>query len=119
MTLTNEVVLLGKSNTWCPRIRRLYCSAQLLRYLLFSFIAPSRPPVIVMSPTFSSRSITVNWTEIPCIQCNERLIRYEVPSGEGNISWRSFTANRLTPFTNYTFKFVESIVKIMGHILTL
>ena len=75
--------------------------------VLFSFIAPSGPPVIVMSPTVSSRSITVNWNEIPCIQRNGRIIRYEVefgPSGEGTISGRSFTANELTPFTNYTFQ---------------
>ena len=60
-----------------------------------------------MYPTVSSRSITVNWTEIPCIQRNGRIIEYEVefgPSGEGNISGRSFTANELTPFTDYTFK---------------
>ena len=60
-----------------------------------------------MSPTVSSRSITVNWTEIPCIQRNGRIIRYEVefgPSGEGTISGRSFTANELTLFTNYTFR---------------
>ena len=62
--------------------------------------------MIVMSPTVSSRSITVNWNEIPCIQRNGRIIRYEVefrPSREGTISGRSFTANGLTPFTNYTF----------------
>ena len=41
------------------------------------------------------------------MQRNGRIIRYEVefgPSGKGNISRRSFTANRLTPFTNYTFR---------------
>ena len=61
----------------------------------------------MIPPTVSSRSITVNWNEIPCIQHNGRIIRYEVefgPSGEGTISGRSFTANRLTPFTNYTFQ---------------
>ena len=63
-----------------------------------------------MPHTVSSRSITVNWNEIPCIQRNGRNIRYEVefgPSGEGTtsmISERSFTANELTPFTNYTFR---------------
>ena len=75
--------------------------------MLFSFIAPSGPPVIVMSPTVSSRSITVNWNEIPCIQRNGMITGYEVefgPSGEGTISGRSFTANGLTPFTNYTFQ---------------
>ena len=75
--------------------------------VLFSFIAPIGPPVIVMSPTVSSRSITVNWNEIPCIQHNGRIIRYDTafgPSGEGTISGRSFTANGLMPFTNYTFR---------------
>ena len=63
-----------------------------------------------MSPTVSSRNITVNWNEIPCIQRNGRNIRYEVefgPSGgvtTSMISGRSFTANGLTPFTNYTFQ---------------
>ena len=63
--------------------------------------------MIAMPPTVSSRSITVNWNEIPCIQHNGRITRYEVefiPSGEGTISGRSFTANGLTPFTNYTFR---------------
>ena len=84
----------------------MYCNSQPFK-VLFSFIVPSVPPVIVMSPTVSSRSITVNWNEIPCIQRNGRIIRYEVqfgPSGEGTISGRSFTANGLTPFTNYTFQ---------------
>ena len=78
--------------------------------VLFSFIAPSGPPVIAMSPTVSSRSITVNWNEIPCIQRNGRIIRYEVefgPSEKGTtsmISSKSFTANGLIPFTNYTFQ---------------
>ena len=60
-----------------------------------------------MPPTVSSRSITVKWNEIPCIQHNGRIIRYEVefrPSGEVTTSGRSFTANGLTPFTNYTFQ---------------
>ena len=63
--------------------------------------------MIVMPPTVSSRSITVNWNEIFCIQRNGRIFRYEVefrPSGEGTISGRSFTANGLIPFTNYTFR---------------
>ena len=63
--------------------------------------------MIVMPPTVSSRSITVNWNEIPCLQRNGRIIRYEVefgPSGEGTISGRSFTTNGLIPFTNYTFR---------------
>ena len=63
--------------------------------------------MIVMSPTVSSRIITVNWNEIPCIQRNGRIIRYEVefgPSADGTISGRSFTAIGLTPFTNYTFR---------------
>ena len=60
-----------------------------------------------MPPTVNSNSITVNWNEIPCIQRNGRIIRYETafgPLGEGTISGRSFTANRLMPFTNYTFR---------------
>ena len=88
----------------CAHIRRPYCNTQPLSIVLFT--APSRPPV-VMPPTVSSRSITVNWNEIPCIQRNGRIIRYEVefgPAVEGTISGRSFTANGLIPFTNYTFQ---------------
>ena len=61
----------------------------------------------MLPPTVNSRSITVNWNEIPCIQQNGMVTRYEVefePSGEGTISGRSFTVNRLTPFTDYTFQ---------------
>ena len=66
--------------------------------------------MIVMPPTVSSRSITVNWNEIPCLQRNGMIIRYEVEFGPSGgvttsvISERSFTANELTPFTNYTFQ---------------
>ena len=63
--------------------------------------------MIFMPPTVSSRSVTVNWNEIPCIQRNGRIITYDTafgPSGGGTISGRSFTANRLMPFTNYTFR---------------
>ena len=75
--------------------------------VLFSFIAPSGPPMIVMPPTVSSRSITVNWNEIPCIDRNGMIIRYDTAFGslgDGTISGRSFTANGLAPFTNYTFQ---------------
>ena len=73
---------------------------------LFSFIAPSGPPVILMPPTVSSRSITVNWTKIPCLQHNGMITRYEVEFGLSGevVAGRSFTANGLTPFINYTFR---------------
>ena len=105
----NRVILLGKEYNMVSSYQEIVLQYSAIE-VLFSFIAPSKPPVIVMSPTFSSRSITVNWNEIPCIQRNGRIIRYEVefgPSGgvtTSMISGRSFTASGLTPFTNYTFQ---------------
>ena len=59
-----------------------------------------------MSHTVSSRSITVNWNEIPCILRNGMITRYDTEFGSSDeaVSGRSFTANGLTPFTNYTFR---------------
>ena len=65
-----------------------------------------------MSSTVTSTSITVVWEEINCIDRNGRITSYDVMYGElgevmrmmSGISERSFTANELRPFTNYTFQ---------------
>ena len=62
-----------------------------------------------MSSTVTSTSITVVWEDI---NCNGRITSYDVMYGVlgedmmmmSNISERSFTADELTPFTEYTFQ---------------
>ncbi len=73
-------------------------------------LAPSAPPRDVM-PTTTSRSITVTWDTITCIERNGIITSYTVEFGpSGNPTMRTgitaltFTANGLTPFTNYTFQ---------------
>ena len=63
-----------------------------------------------MSSTVTSTSITVVWEDINCIDRNGRITSYDVIFGEtgeammmrSGISERSFTADELRPFTNYT-----------------
>ena len=65
-----------------------------------------------MSSTVTSTSITVVWEDINCIDRNGRITSYDVMHGVlgeammmmSNISGRSFTADDLKPFTNYTFQ---------------
>ena len=65
-----------------------------------------------MSSTVTSTSITVVWEDISCIDRNGRITSYDVMFGvlgeammmRSGISERSFTADGLTPFTNYTFQ---------------
>ena len=76
------------------------------------YIVPTGPPRNVMSSTVTSSSITVVWEEISCIDRNGRITSYDVMFGvleeammmRSSISERSFTANGLTHFTNYTFQ---------------
>ncbi len=77
------------------------------------FIAPSAPPRNVMPTITTSRSITVTWDTITCIERNGIITSYTVEFGpSGNPTMRTgiteltFTAstNGLTPFTNYTFQ---------------
>ena len=63
-----------------------------------------------MSSTVTSTSITVVWGDIGCIDRNGRITSYDVMYGvlgeamvmRSGISGRSFTADDLRPFTNYT-----------------
>ncbi len=59
----------------------------------------------------TSRSITVTWDTIACIERNGIITSYTVefgPSGNtltiAGITELTFTANELTPFINYTFR---------------
>ena len=59
----------------------------------------------------TSRSITVTWDTIECIERNGILTGYTVvfqEPGWANVSSntvdRTFSATELTPFTNYTFQ---------------
>ena len=64
-----------------------------------------------MTPSIISRSITVTWDTIECIECNGIITGYTVVFQEqgganvpGNTVDRTFSATELTPFTNYTFQ---------------
>ena len=58
----------------------------------------------------TSRSISVSWDAIACIDQNGPNFRYEVEFQQngtataGTISNLMFTANGLVPFTDYTFR---------------
>ena len=66
-----------------------------------------------MTPSTTSRSISVSWSTIECIERNGVITNYTVVfqeqggaviPGEVNVMDRTFTASGLTPHTNYTFK---------------
>ena len=78
------------------------------------FSAPTGPPRDVTLST-TSRSVTVSWSTIECIErnYNGETIDYTVVfqeqggaviPGEVNVMDRTFTASGLTPHTNYTFR---------------
>ena len=61
----------------------------------------------------TSRSVTITWRQIECIERNGEITDYTVVlqeqggamiSGEVNVMDRTFTASGLTPHTNYTFR---------------
>ncbi len=64
-----------------------------------------------MPTDITSRSITVTWDTITCIERNGIITSYTVEVGpSGNPTMRTgiteltFTANGLTPFSNYIFR---------------
>ena len=79
----------------------------------FILVAPTRPPRDVTAST-TSRSVSVSWSTIECIERNGVITNYTVvfqeqggaviPAGEVNVMDRTFTASGLTPHTNYTFR---------------
>ena len=78
-------------------------------------VAPTRPPRDV-TPSTTSRSVSVSWSTIECIERNGEITNYTVVfleqggaviSGEVNAMDRTFIASGLTPHTNYTFRVAE------------
>ena len=72
--------------------------------------APTASPHINTSST-TSRSVSVSWTQIRCIERNGPITNYTVEFQEvggalipGVVMNRTFTASGLTPYTNYTFR---------------
>ena len=66
-----------------------------------------------MTPSTTSRSVSVSWSTIECIERNGEITNYTVVfqeqggaviHGEVNVMDRTFTASGLTPHTNYTFR---------------
>ena len=77
-------------------------------------VAPTRPPHDV-TPSTTSRSVSVSWSTIECIERNGEIMitNYTVVfqeqggaviPGEVNVMDRTFTATGLSPYTNYTFR---------------
>ena len=78
----------------------------------FILVAPTKPP-LDMTPSTTSRSVSVSWRTIECIERNGEITNYTVVfqeqggaviPGEVNVMDRTFTASGLTPHTNYTFR---------------
>ena len=76
------------------------------------FSAPTGPPRDV-TPSTTSRSVSVSWSTIECIERNGVITNYTVVfqeqggaviPGEVNVMDRTFTASGLTPHTTYTFR---------------
>ena len=73
--------------------------------------APSASPRSINTTSTSSRSVSVSWTKIRCIERNGPITNYTVEFQEvggalipGVVVNRTFTASGLTPSTNYTFR---------------
>ena len=72
---------------------------------------PSASPRSINSISSTSRSVSVSWTQIRCIERNGPITNYTVEFQEvggalipGVVVNRTFTASGLTPYTNYTFR---------------
>ena len=78
--------------------------------MVYSAAAPTASPHVNISST-TSRSVSVSWTQIRCIERNGPITNYTVEFQEvggalipGVVVNRTFTASKLTPYTNYTFR---------------
>ena len=90
----------------------IFVLASNLQVYKYNHLAPTGAPHNVVTST-TSRSVTVFWDAIECLERNGQITDYtvvfqqqggaEVP-GEVNVRERSFTASGLTPHTNYTFR---------------
>ena len=75
-----------------------------------SAAAPTAPPHVNTSSA-TSRSVSVSWTQIRCIERNGPITNYTVEFQEVGgaliscvVVNRTFTASGLTPYTNHTFR---------------
>ena len=73
--------------------------------------APTAPPHNIKFPTTTSRSVSVSWTQIRCIERNGPITSYRVEFRKmrgalipGVMMNRTFTASGLFPYTNYTYR---------------
>ena len=79
--------------------------------MVCSAAAPSASPHSINTTSTTSRSVSVSWTKIKCIERNGPITNYTVEFQEvggalipGVVVNRTFTASGLTPYTNYTFR---------------
>ena len=94
-------------------IGHISISNSIIAACIIIIIAPTRPPRDV-TPSTTSRSVSVSWSTIECIERNGEITNYKVVvfqelggaviPGEVNVMDRTFTATGLTPHTNYTFR---------------
>ena len=75
--------------------------------MVCSAAAPTASPHVNISST-TSRSVSVSWTQIRCIERNGPITNYTVEVGgaliPGVVVNRTFMASGLTPYTNYTLR---------------
>ena len=79
--------------------------------MVCSAAAPTAPPRSINTPSITSRSVSVSWRQITCIERNGPITNYSVEFLEVGgalipdvVVNRTFTASGLIPYTNYTFK---------------
>ena len=79
--------------------------------MVCSAAAPSASPCSINTTFTTSRSVSVSWKQIKCIERNGPITNYTVEFQEvrgvlipGVVMNRTFIASGLTPYTNYTFR---------------
>ena len=79
--------------------------------IVCSAAAPTAPPHNINILSITSRSVSVSWTQISCIERNSPITSYTAEFQEmggalipGMVVNQTFTASGLTPYTNYTFR---------------
>ena len=79
--------------------------------MVCSAAAPTASPLSINTTSTTSRSISVSWKKIECIERNGPITNYTLEFQE--VGWalipgvlvnRTFTASGLTPYINYTFR---------------
>ena len=80
--------------------------------MVCSTAVPTASPRNINFLSITSKSVSVSWTQITCIERNGPITDYTVEFQEvgealipdGVMVNRTFTASGLTPYTNYTFR---------------